>query len=132
MRRPYRLLTRDPVSGAELVVTRLECPESGVVIEGEFGLGWVGRLTPDQLDFAGLLLRNRGNVQKAAAEMGVSYNTARTRLDEVVTALGGNPGEPEPAPRPAAPPTDRRAVLDRLERGELDFEAALRELRGNR
>src|SRR5215813_7475888 len=51
------LITRDPVSGGELIVTRLESPRSGVVIEGAFSLGWIGRLTPEQLEFAGLLVR---------------------------------------------------------------------------
>ena len=123
-RRRYALPTRDPISGHEFVVTRLECPESGVVLEGEFALGWVGRLTPEQLEFAGLLVRNRGNVQKLAAEIGVAYNTARARLDEIVAALGGGDAEPEPAPPPARP--NRLEVLGRLERGEIGFDEAMR------
>jgi len=43
------LITRDPVNGGELIVTRLESPESGVVIKGAFSIGWIGRLTPEQL-----------------------------------------------------------------------------------
>ncbi len=45
----YPIITRDPVSGNELIVTRLECPQSGIVIEGQFTLGWIGRLTREQL-----------------------------------------------------------------------------------
>ena len=81
----YPLLTRDPASGGELIVTRLECPQSGVVIEGSFSLGWVGRLTPEQFEFVGQLVRYRGNVQKLAAELGIAYNTARSRLDDIVS-----------------------------------------------
>jgi hypothetical protein len=33
------LITRDPVTGGELLVTRLEAPQSGLVIEGTFRLG---------------------------------------------------------------------------------------------
>src|SRR5258706_6373708 len=87
----YPLITRDPVSGSELIVTRLESPESGIVIEGQFSLGWIGRLTREQLDFVEMLVKYRGNIQKLAAEMDVAYNTARSRLDEIVTALGGTP-----------------------------------------
>jgi hypothetical protein len=66
----HPLITRDPVSGGdELIVTRLESPQSGLVIEGAFGLGWIGRLTPDQLEFVGHLVRSRGNVQKVAADL---------------------------------------------------------------
>ncbi len=117
----HRLLTRDPVSGGELIVTRLECPESGVVIEGQFSLGWIGRLTPDQLEFVELLVKNRGNIQKLAAELEIAYNTARARLDEIVTALGG---APESDGRP-----DRRQVLDRLAAREISVEEAMRMLK---
>lgn len=117
----HRIITRDPVSGGELIVTRLECPESGIVIEGQFSLGWIGRLSGEQLEFVELLLKNRGNVQKLAAELEIAYNTARTRLDEIVTALGG---APEHDGRP-----DRRQVLDRLASREISVEEAMRLLK---
>ena len=118
----HPLITRDPVSGGELIITRLECPASGIVIEGRFSLGWIGRLTVEQLEFAGLLVRHRGNVQKVAAELGVAYNTARNRLDDIVAALGG-PAEGEERP-------DRLEVLNRLAAGEIDFAEAMRLLKG--
>lgn len=118
----HPLITHDPVSGGELIVTRLECPQSGVVIEGQFDLGWIGRLSPEQLDFVGLLVQNRGNVQRVAAEMRVAYNTARNRLDEVVAALGG------------AGEGDRRAgrleALMQVDRGEISVDEAVRLLKG--
>ena len=116
----YPLITRDPVSGGELHVTRFECPTSGVVIEGRFSLGWIGRLTPDQLAFVGLLAMNRGNLQKVAADIGVSYNTARNRMDEIAAALGGS-SEPDSA----AP----RAALDQLAAGEISVEEAVRRIK---
>jgi hypothetical protein len=124
----YPLITRDPASGGEMIVTRLECPTSGVVLEGRFSLGWIGRLTSEQLDFAGLLVRHRGNVQKVAAELGMAYNTARSRLDEIVQALGGGP-EADAAEVARARP-EGGAVLEQLERGEIDFEEAMRRLKG--
>lgn len=114
------LITRDPVDGGELVVTRLEAPATGAVIEGRFDLGWIGRLTPEQIAFVGQLLRRRGNVQKLAADLGIAYNTARARLDAIVAAL-------EEAPPPAARP-DRLALLRRLAAGELTVEEALRRM----
>jgi hypothetical protein len=135
-----RLLTHDPASGAELVVTRLWCPASGVTIEGEFGLGWVGKLSPDQLDFVGLLLRARNNLQRLAAELGVSYSTARSRLDEIVAALGGqlagdsgDSGEdgesPEGRRLVGDGPETRLATLQALASGEIGHTEALRRLR---
>ncbi len=118
----YPLITKDPVSGEELIVTRLECPSSGIVIEGRFGLGWIGRLTREQLDFVELLVKYRGNIQKLAMEMNVAYNTARSRLDEIVAALGG---VPENDGR-----IDRRTVLDKLAAKEISVEEAMRLLKG--
>lgn len=119
----YPLITRDPVSGEELIVTRLECPESGVVIEGRFSLGWIGRLTREQLDFVELMVKYRGNIQKLAAELDVAYNTARSRLDEIVTALGGTPENDGRV--------DRRVVLDRLASKEISVEDAMKMLKGS-
>jgi hypothetical protein len=133
----YPLPTRDPVSGEELIVTRLECPASGVVIEGRFDLGWIGALTPEQVAFVGQLVRHRGNVQRLAAELNVAYNTARSRLDGVVAALGGpgGGGEAEAEPGDGEAEARRRRqtaeALDRLAAGEVDFETALRQIRGS-
>jgi hypothetical protein len=121
----HPLPTHDPISGGELIVTRLECPASGIVIEGNFSLGWMGRLTPEQLEFVGLLVRYRGNVQKLAAELNVAYNTARTRLDEIVAALGARP---ETVGQPGHT-ADRRAVVEQLAAGVIDFDEAMRLLR---
>lgn len=116
----YPLVTKDPISGGELIVTRLECPESGVVLEGNFSLGWLARLSPAQLTFVGLFLAHRGNLQRLAPELGVSYNTARSRLDDIVKALGGSPESAK---------ADRLEVLEALSEGQLEFEEALRRLK---
>ena len=121
--KPYPLITRDPVTGEELTVTRLENRARGLVMEGEFSLGWIGALSHEQLEYAGLLLRCRGNVQKVADTLGVSYNTARSRLDAIVDALGGGGDVAEVI----APLSD--AVLTRLERREIDFDAAMKLLK---
>lgn len=119
MRRPLLpLVTRDPVTGDELIVTRLESPATGLILEGRFSLGWVGRLSREQIEFVGLLLRSRNNLQKVATDLGVAYNTARARLDEIVDALGEQPA-------PSGGSSERREVLDRLAAGEISYEEAL-------
>jgi hypothetical protein len=125
MRRHLPLITHDPASGAELIVTRLECPQSGVVIEGRFDLGWIAKLTPEQLDFVGLLLRYRTNLNKLSDELGLAYNTVRSRLDDVVEALGGPPdAEAVPAP-------DRSEILSKIASGVLSVDDAIAALRGS-
>lgn len=116
----YPLVTRDPISGGELVVTRLECLESGVTLEGNFSLGWLARLSTAQLEFVGLFLAHRGNLQRLAPELGVSYNTARNRLDDIVKALGG---------KAEGTKADRLEVLTALNDGTLEFDEALKRLK---
>lgn len=117
----HPLITRDPISGEELIVTRLECPKSGITIEGHFSLGWLSRLSREQIDFVEMLVKYRGNVQKLAVEMNVAYNTARSRLDDIVTALGGTPEHDGRI--------DRRLILDQLAAKEISVEEAMRRLK---
>ena len=120
----HPLITQDPVSGRELIVTRLECPESGVVIEGRFSLGWMARLTPEQLAFVGQLVKQRGNIQKLSGDLNVAYNTARNHLDDIVAALE------EPAPGPPLPRSGRLQILTMLSSGEISFESTMKLLEG--
>jgi len=104
------------------------------MIDGEFSLGWIGKLSPDQLDFVGLLLRSRNNLQRLATDLGVSYNTARSRLDEIVAAMGGQVG-PEDADQREVPSStggesnSRLRALEALAAGEISQEEAVRRLR---
>ncbi len=81
------LLTHDPVTGGALIVTELASPASGIVIQGRFSLGWLGRLTPEQLAFVGLLVKYRGNLQRLAAELNIAYNTSRNRLADLQVSV---------------------------------------------
>ena len=121
----HPLITRDPLTGAELIVTRLECPESGIVIEGKFSLGWMARLTPEQLAFVGQLVKHRGNIQKLSGELNVAYNTARNHLDDIVAALES----PQPAPKPHP---NRLKILSMLSADEITFESAMKLLAESR
>lgn len=126
------LPTRDPFGRGPVVVTALEGVASGVRIEGRFSLGWMGRLTREQLDLVGLLLARRNNLQQLAADLGISYNTVRARFDDIVAAIGAVPGaSPEAASAAGVGAANdrRRALLDRLAAGDVDVDAAEQELR---
>ena len=128
----YPLITRDPITGDELLVTRLEGASTGITVEGRFQFGWLGRLTAAQLEFVRLLALYRGNIQKVAADLGIAYNTARTRSDEIAAAL--NPSDAATTMGDSEATGDaiqrsRLAVLDRVLDGELSVDDALRQLR---
>ena len=105
-----------------LVVRSLFCPECKVKIEGDFRLPRVLSLSPEQFEFVEIFLRARGNIKEVERELGISYPTVRSRLEEVVAKLGLG----------AESMIDVRAsdVLASLEAGELSVEEALRRLRG--
>ncbi|GAC1353756.1 MAG: DUF2089 family protein [Herpetosiphon sp.] len=118
----YPLLSRCPICGDTLTATRLECTACHGTVEGHFDLGGFQRLNRDQLQFVELLVKNRGNINGVAGELGVSYTTARSRMDEIVTALGYG--------TTVSPPAARLEILARLERGEITPEAAMEFLKG--
>ncbi|MGH2529410.1 MAG: DUF2089 family protein [Actinomycetota bacterium] len=121
----YPLSTKDPASGEEFIVTRLECPDSGGARRSI--QPWLdGKVTGERLDFVGLLLKHRNNLQKLASELGVAYNTARSRLDDIVGAIGGT-AEPEPEVDGG-----REEILSKLADKEITFEEAMEQLKGRR
>lgn len=122
--------TRDPFDGGRLIVTRLQNPETGTVIEGRFDFGWVGRLTRDQLEFVGLLVKHRANVQRLAGEVGIAYNTARGRLDEIVQVLGGAVDDDAAPETPVVTNVDE--VLDGISSGTIDATKGIEQLRRRR
>lgn len=122
----YPLLTRCPICQDELQATRLECVNCHGTVEGRFDLGGLGRLNRDQLQFVELLVKNRGNINKVADELSVSYTTARNRMDDIVSTLGYN------APASQGPSAERLEVLARLERGDVSPEEALEMLKETR
>src|SRR6188508_631852 len=73
------LLTRCPICEGELQATRLSCVNCHGQVEGNFDLGGLLRLSREQGQFVELLVKNRGNINRVADELGVSYTTARNR-----------------------------------------------------
>jgi hypothetical protein len=122
----FPLMTRCPICEGELQATRLACTSCHGAVEGQFELGGLLRLNREQGQFVEILVKNRGNINRVADELGVSYTTARNRMDDIVATLGYH------APAPAGPSAERLDVLGRLERGELSPEDALELLKETR
>ena len=115
-----------PVCGEEMTVTRVYCRHCDTAVEGHFSLGKFHRLTPEQLQFAEIFIRNEGKITRVEEEMGLSYPAVRARLHDLIRALGYEVG-PEPA---AIGPEERQAILDELAQGKISAEEALELLRG--
>lgn len=121
MKKRAKMPTVCPVCGEQLIVTELHCKSCGTTIRGRFMLDELLRLNPQQLMFLKVFIKNRGNLSDVQKELGISYPTARNRLDDIVTTLGYEARSPR---------RDRASeILDRLERGEIAAEEALRLLK---
>ncbi len=130
-----------PVCSDELTITRLHCRSCGTALEGEFGVGRFGRLDREQMALLESFLRSRGNLKEMERELGISYPTVRGRVDALVRALGLADGAPDAEPfeeeesdvAAADAAGERRDILERLARKEIDADeaaAALRALAG--
>ncbi|MDB5107260.1 MAG: hypothetical protein JWM69_201 [Candidatus Binatus sp.] len=89
------------------------------------------RLTPAQIDFAEVFIKNRGVIRDVERELGISYPTVRARLDDVVQALGYSARNASNRDVPASASARRRAILADLKAGKLSPEQALAALNEN-
>ncbi|MEZ4710425.1 MAG: DUF2089 domain-containing protein [Caldilineaceae bacterium] len=124
------LPTRSPFSGGEIIVTRFYCPDTDVTVEGRFSVSApFAQLTPEQLQFIEIFVRNEGRISRMEGELGMSYPTIRSRLREIIRNMGYEPGQEEEE-EAAVAPADRSRVLQDLDQGKLSFEEAMRILQG--
>lgn len=121
----YRVPTECPVCGDDLLVARLECDTCGTSLEGRFELDRLSRLAPEQRHFVETFVRCEGKLTCMQEELGLSYPTVRSRLDEVIRALGFEVGE-----EGEAAGVQRQEILEQLARKEISSEEALRLLEG--
>lgn len=128
----FQQLNRCPVCGGDLTITRLYCPQCDTTVEGHFHpkVSPFDPLTPEQLQFVLSFVRCEGRFTRLEEEMGLSYPTLRNRLNEIIRALGYEPGREEAPARLSA--EDRRRILEDLEQGRISTAEAQSLLRGKR
>ncbi len=122
---PNTRLSCCPVCGEKLEVTRLHCHNCDTTLAGHFSLGRYLLVSEEQLAFAETFIRCEGKINRVEEELGISYPTVRSRLNDVIRALGYEVGE-DTVPGPE----QRRQVLEQLAQGQITAEEALRLLRG--
>jgi hypothetical protein len=120
-------LSKCPVCDGELTVTRLHCDTCDTAIEGRFANGVFAGLTPEQLDFIETFIRCEGKITRMEEEMALSYPTIRNRLQEVIRALGYEPGKDDTV---EISDEKRLSVLEELDTGKISADEAMRLLNG--
>lgn len=121
----HPILGTCPVCGETLSVTRLHCRACDTTIDGRFTIGAFDRLTPEQLAFAEMFIRCEGKLNRMERELSLSYPTLRSRLNDLIRAMGFEVGQEEITDE------ERRRVLDDLAAGRISSQDAIKVLQGN-
>jgi hypothetical protein len=134
----YAVPSQCPVCHDDLHVSQLICRTCGTEIRGTFEMDRLSQLIPEQRYFVEVFLLCEGKLNCVQEELGISYPTVRSRLDEIIRALKRErvaapqvSPMPQVAPMPPIPsvPTmdaaQHQEILDRLARQEISLEEAL-------
>jgi hypothetical protein len=105
--------------GRPIVVERARIADTDIAVEGRFELPQLARLEAEDQVFIAAFVRSHGSIKEMEQIFGVSYPTIKARLNRIAQSLEFIDTNP-------APP--RSEVLERLARGEITAEDAIREL----
>ncbi|HEY6274012.1 MAG TPA: DUF2089 domain-containing protein [Terriglobales bacterium] len=105
--------------GRELVVERVRLADRGIAIEGSFELPQLARLSMEDQIFVTAFVRCHGSIKEMERVFGVSYPTIKARLTRIASSLVFVESDPAPS---------QAEILDRLKRGEITAQEAIRVL----
>jgi len=104
-----------PICGGKLSVAKLKCQSCRVSIETDFVVSSLLNLPPSHQEFIELFVLSSGSLKEMAKRLGVSYPTVRSRLDEIIKALGEEMKRKE---------AYKKEILDKVEKGQISPEQA--------
>ena len=105
--------------GEPIIVERVRLAEKDIAIEGRFELPQLARMSLEDQVFITAFVRCHGSIKEMEQIFGVSYPTIKSRLTRIANALEFVETNPAPS---------RTEILDRLKRGEISAQQAIREL----
>ena len=103
--------------GHRVVVERVRIAEKDIAIEGSFELPQLARLSVDDQIFITAFVRSHGSIKEMERIFGVSYPTIKSRLTRIANSLEFVETNPTPS---------KSEILERLQRGEINAEDAIR------
>lgn len=105
--------------GRPVVIERVRLVDKDITIEGSFELPQLARLALDDQIFIIAFVRSHGSIKEMERVFGVSYPTIKSRLTRIADSLDFVETNPSPS---------KAEILDRLQRGEITVEAAIKDL----
>ena len=105
--------------GHRVLVERVRIAEKDIAIEGSFELPQLARISVDDQIFITAFVRSHGSIKEMERIFGVSYPTIKSRLTRIANSLEFVETNPTPS---------KSEILERLQRGEISAEDAIREM----
>lgn len=119
-----KLLEMCPACAGELIVTQQTCVRCSTSVVGEFKPTIFARLSPENLAFLELFIKNKGNVKEMEREIGESYWAIRNRINEIIEELGLEKKNVEPSEAMVDIKEQRQTILNRLDQGDISVDEA--------
>lgn len=107
-----------PNCGKAMVPAVCVCEKCAMRLEGEFSISPLATLPAQDQAIIIAFLRSYGSIKKIQEILGVSFPTARARLDRIIENL--NEG--------MVVPDDQDSIIEKLARGEISLAHALERL----
>lgn len=82
-----KLISKCPACGSDLKISSLHCSNCNLELRNDFSLNKFDLLNESQYEFLISFLKNRGNMGAVQNELGMSYPTAKKKLDDLLIAL---------------------------------------------
>lgn len=82
-----KVIPECPSCGTKLKIASLRCTSCGMELRKDFELSPFDSLNPEQTNFLITFLKQRGNMSSVQNELGISYPSAKRKLDDLLTAL---------------------------------------------
>ena len=113
-----------PYCDGRMRPVRAACPDCGAAVErgGGFRLPRVAELPEDEAAFLAEYVLAGFSIKELEKRVGMSYPAVRARLDRIIESMRAI----------SAGASKRRKVLDRLEKGEIRADEAIRIIEGLR
>ena len=105
-----------PSCDKALTIAKYRCEDCNLTIDGALDVPALARLSMSEQSFVISFMRVHGNIKRMGELFDMSYPTVKSRLNNIARKLDES----------FEAPPERNVILDRLDRGEINADEALR------
>ena len=107
-----------PYCSGAVHIAKVGCSKCNIDVEGVFNLPRIAQLPPAEAAFLTEYILAEFNIKKLEKRVGMSYPAIRTRLNRIIESMG----------QLSAGGEKRRAIVEKMERGEITAKEAIRQI----